>query len=85
MCQDCVTQRGSVKVPQVTGSLLFLVILCCCVVLCCRSPCVFLHVPRSYCKSLIKYVGGVTDNKRMVSADYIVRTMASGDRRHETD
>ena len=42
-------------------------------------------MPRSYCKSLIKSVGGVIDNQRMVSADYIVRAMASGDRRHETD
>ena len=34
---------------------------------------------------LTESVDGVTDNKRMVSADYIVRAMASGDRRHETD
>ena len=54
------TQRGSVGVLQVTGSLLFVIILCCCVVLCCRSPCVFLHVPRLYCISLTQFVCGVT-------------------------
>ena len=59
-------QRGSVEVLQVTRSLLFLVILCCCVVLCYRSPCDFLHVPRSYCKLLIQFLCGVVVNKCMV-------------------
>ena len=69
------TQRGSVGILQVTGSLLFVIILCCCVVLCCHSPCVFL--PRLYCISLTQSVCGVIDNKLTVSADYSVIVIAS--------
>ena len=38
------TQQGSIKVLQVTGSLLILLIICCCIVLCLRSFCESLHV-----------------------------------------
>ena len=63
------TQRVSVEVPQVTGSLLLLVLVCCCIVLCYHLSCEFIHV-RVFClKSLIQSVCGVEDNRLTVPED----------------
>ena len=86
MCVRIVyTQRESVGVLQVTGSLLLLVLVCCCIVLCFRSSCHCLPVPGLYLESLIQFVCGVTDNRRTVPKDYTVGAMASGDSRPEAD
>ena len=75
------TQRGSVEVLQVTGSLLILVIFCCCIVLCYSSSGELLRVPGLCLELLIQFVCCVQDNRRTVPEDSIVGAMASGDSR----
>ena len=85
------TQRGSVGVLQVTGSLLLLVIdsllLYCAVLPFVFSAtvlpfvCEFLHVQRLCLELLIQFVCGVKDNRRTVPKDSIVGAMAYGDSR----